>query len=319
LFKIEDKKYTPQGYLRLLERPNGLLIIDEIQNLISATGTNYRRLYYGLNYYADQNFRTVLLTGTPIYDKPYELGLLMNLLRPRVVFPDGRDEFNEIFLEIDAKGNGKMKNEEYFKKMCSGYISYFKGGNPIAYPYKKTTIMHHQMSDYQYEKYKKVLIEEVRKDRVAQVDDEDFFTNYRNEEQMNTGIFNNSRQFCNIAFPDITVTKRKNVLEQNVDSFNNLLENENKKNILLAEHEKVTLLLKTIGIYSSKFAKVAEMILNSTGPVFVYSNYIYYGVDVMGVILKNLGYAAYPRSGTRGSYFIWNGDANHCFTCTRCD
>ena len=149
LFKIEDGKYIEQPYLQRLKNPNGLLIIDEIQNLISGTGTNYRRLYYALLYHAHPMFRTVFLTGTPIYDKPYEIGLLINLLRPRVVFPDGRDAFDEVFIDSSS---GQIKNRDYFKNMCSGYISYFKGGNPVAYPKRKTTVMYHRMEDYQYTK-----------------------------------------------------------------------------------------------------------------------------------------------------------------------
>jgi hypothetical protein len=106
LFVIDkDGKYIPQfleknkGRLDYLQNPNGLLIIDEIQNMVSATGTNYRRLLYALRYHTHPKFKVVLLTGTPIYDKPYEFGLLMNLLRPRVQFPDGFDDFNQIFLE----------------------------------------------------------------------------------------------------------------------------------------------------------------------------------------------------------------------------
>ena len=316
LFKIEDNIYEPQGYLKVNDiygkptpngifKPNALLIIDEIQNLISATGTNYRRLLYALTFYASPTFKTVLLTGTPIYDKPYEFGLLINLLRPRVVFPDGRDDFNNIFLK-----DGTFTNQEYFKKMCSGYVSYFKGGNPIAYPYKKTTVMLHSMNEYQYSQYKTALIKEVKKDQQNFLTDQEFFIN-KQIDKVSSGIYNNSNQLCNISYPETTVTKAgKSVLEQNKAEFIKILNSETKKNISLDLNEQTDKILKLIQNYSSKFSKVAEMILNCPGSVFVFSNYVYYGVDAMGIIMDNIGYAAYPSRGPRGSYFIWKGEAN---------
>jgi len=296
LFKIEDGKYVEQPYLELLKKPNGLLIIDEIQNLISATGTNYRRLLYAILYFANPKFRTVLLTGTPIYDKPYEFGLLMNLLRPRVVFPDGRDDFNEIFL-VD----NQFTNQEYFKQMCSGYVSYFKGGNPIAYPYRKTTVMYHRMETYQYSQYKEALIKEVEKDQKMVLKDEEFFINQK-DDRASSGIFNNSNQVCNIAFPNITIIKGdKTVLEQNIAEFKKILDTESKENKPI---------LPKVLEYSSKFAKVAEMILNCPGSVFVFSNYVYYGVDAMGIIMDHVGLKAFPGRGPNGSYFVWKGEAN---------
>ena len=64
--------------------------------------------------------------------------------------------FNEIFLK-----DGVISNQDLFKKMCSGYVSYFKGGNPVAYPYKKTIIMTHPMNEIQYTQYKSMIIKEV--------------------------------------------------------------------------------------------------------------------------------------------------------------
>jgi hypothetical protein len=211
-----------------LSKSNGLLIIDEIQNLISGTGTNYRRLYYALRYYSNPKFKTVFLTGTPIYDKPYEIGLLINLMRPRVIFPDGREQFNEIFVDPETS---EFINRDHFKNMCSGYISYFKGGNPVAYPYKKTVVMYHRMESYQYDKYKSKLIKEVEKAQMASLRDEEFFAHQR-KENANTGIFNGSNQFCNIAFPEESVatyvetTGAKALLEKNVKYFGKLLKTE---------------------------------------------------------------------------------------------
>jgi superfamily II DNA or RNA helicase len=320
VFKYKDNDFIRGEYLPLLNVKNGLMIIDEVQNLVSAIGSSYRKLLFAIKYYTNPQFRIVCLTGTPIYDKPYEFGLLMNLLRPRIPFPDGYEEFNEVFLE-----NGMdMMNRNLFKQLCSGYISYFKGGNPEAYPYKKTTVMLHTMSLYQYSEYKSALIDEVDKDRKKNKDKEkekvEFIVKYHTTEKSDdhlstaSGIFNNSNLFSNIAFPQAQVSveeysSRDHVLQAHLREFKNVLTTTKRRYANETEQVRISSILTTVKNYSAKFAKVAEIILKSEGPVFVYSNYVYYGVDSMSMIMNFLGYAAYPDKGERGSYFVWKGKA----------
>jgi len=330
ILKFVDNQFIPGEQIGILSKPNGLLIIDEIQNLVSAIGTNYRKLLFAIRFFTNKKFRVVLLTGTPIYDKPFEFGLLMNLLRPRITFPDGRDQFNEVFInETVTNVNGvfirkqEMINKELFKQMCSGYVSYFKGGNPEAYPYKKTIIMHHSMNPYQYNIYKAALIKEVENDQKNMKKDEDNFmvrvisSEKKNDEVASSGIFNNSNLFCNIAFPEVKLSaeelerlSKQTILENGIKELKKVLTAQNIKDTSLPENEQINGILKLTSIFSSKFAKVAELILLSEGPVFVYSNYVWYGVNAMATIMDGLGYREYPLKGTRGSYFIWSGKAN---------
>jgi hypothetical protein len=52
------------------------------------------------------------------------------------------------------------------------------------------------------------------------------------------------------------------------------------------------------------------MIHTCRGTSFVFSNYVYYGVDAMGIIMENLGYSLFPQRGPNGSYFVWKGELN---------
>ena len=109
-FLISDEQYKPgegvlinttvTGYCikNFLTKPNGLLIIDEIQNLISETGSWYKNLIRGIKYYCHPTTKILLLTATPIYDKIFELGLTLNLLNPRIRFPENRVKFDELFV-----------------------------------------------------------------------------------------------------------------------------------------------------------------------------------------------------------------------------
>ena len=297
------------NYINSLSKSNGLLIIDEVHRLVSATGAHYRKLLMSLKYHSNPNFKVVLLSGSPIYDKPYEIGLTLNLLRPRLKFPDTREKFDEIFINEELR----MKNAELFKKMCNGYISYFKGGNPEAYPYKKTIIMHHSMNEYQYSVYKKVLKEEIEKDKTRDTSDLDDTVRYldksENVVELTGSMYNNSRLFCNIVFPEFKtpagelINEKAKYAKTGLDVF--------KKIITQKQLKSKELILKEVERYSTKFASVARLIERSEGPVFVYSYYIYYGVKAMATIMDLLGYREYnprvvnPSDGK--TYFIWKG------------
>jgi hypothetical protein len=296
-----------------LTKSNGLLIIDEVHRLVSATGAHYRKLLLALKYNSNPNFKVVLLSGSPIYDKPYEIGLTLNLLRPRLKFPDLREKFDEIFMGEYTPEGFSMKNPELFKKMCNGYISYFKGGNPKAYPYKKTIIMHHSMNEYQYSVYKKVLKEEIEKDKTGGTPDLDdtviYLDKSENVVELTGSMYNNSRLFCNIVFPEFktpageVLNEKAKYAKTGLDVFKRILTQKGLKS--------TELLLKEIERYSTKFASVARLIELSKGPVFVYSYYIYYGVKAMATIMDLLGYREYkPGSQLHNdgkTYFIWKG------------
>lgn len=314
LYTNVDAAFEKGDYLERLQSPNSLLIIDEAHKLVSASGTSYRKLLFALRFHAHPDFRTVLLSGTPIYDKPFEFGLLLNLLRPRILFPDGYDNFNEVFFDTNTQ---LMKNEELFKKMISGYVSYFKGGNPEAYPYKKTTIVHHSMNEYQYEQYLGSLLKEIEKDKENGAPNREeflikFVSSESNTDETTTSVFNNSRLYCNIAFPEVSDVSntRKSIGELGLSKFRTELRSEIRSNPKLSNEEMKKNVLRLVENYSSKFAGVYNLIERSEGPVFIYSNYVTYGVEAMAVVLGALGYTSFTGQGGENKYFIWKGGLN---------
>ena len=280
----QPKTKTGTGYCikNFLTKPNGLLIIDEIQNLISETGSWYKNLIRGIKYYCHPTTKILLLTATPIYDKIFELGLTLNLLNPRIRFPETRVDFDKLFVATSAKEldeeakrrisrdvnerksiflsrekriekysemvksrnltssqvkeefdiveqcyyqlsnyleslinknemipitnlhpklqqmikstdgmsdfptlfgisqtlqkilslndyrNSVIKNKDLFEYMCSGYVSYFKGGNPEGFPEKITKIIDCKMGSSQANAYIDIVKMEVKKNRDAE-------------------------------------------------------------------------------------------------------------------------------------------------------
>jgi len=100
--EIKDIVGTGKYLRNYLKEPNGLLIIDEIQNLISETGSWYKNLLKGIKYFCHPTTRILLLTATPIYDKTFELGLTINLLNPRIRFPEKRVDFEKLFVATSS-------------------------------------------------------------------------------------------------------------------------------------------------------------------------------------------------------------------------
>ena len=95
---------------------NTLLIIDEVQNMISETGTFHKTLKNMIDN-SDDNTRIILLSATPMFDKPVEVAMTLNLLKPTTSIPIG-NEFNQEFLSIKKNKEGcfyKAKNMDIFK------------------------------------------------------------------------------------------------------------------------------------------------------------------------------------------------------------
>ena len=162
-----DKYYTIYSYNKFIENVqnnkiklnNTLLIIDEIQNMVSEEGTYYTELYKLIKN-APNDLRTILLSATPMFDKPMELGLTINLLRPENPFPIG-SEFDKKFIKITKKKNGeynvRTKNLDIFKSIIKGYVSFFRGAPAYVFPEMKIKYVKCEMSDFQHSSYKAIL------------------------------------------------------------------------------------------------------------------------------------------------------------------
>ena len=281
-----NKLYTILSYNKFIEKlqnkriklDNTLLIIDEVQNIVSEHGTFYKTIYNSIKKAPDNN-RIILLSGTPIFDKPSEIGLTLNLLKLKNEFPTG-NKFNETFL-ICKKKNGELsycaKNLDKFKKLCKGYISYYRGAPPIAFPKKNIFIVNCKMSDYQYKSYKTVATDEGP---------------FRTGDILNlpNNFFIGSRQISNIAFPN------KLIGESGYKKFS-------------GEYLKMTNLKE----YSIKFYKILKKIKKSNGPVFIYSNFKEYGgIKSFVKILKYHKFKNYKDYGPGENRFaIWSGDEKY--------
>lgn len=128
---------------------NCLVIIDEVQNIISSTGTTYKEYFNMLVTKTTSALRVVLLSATPMFDQPHEIALTLNLLDLPQAIPVLKF-YTEYF-----KKDKTIKNEDDFIKRVSGYVSAFKGISPRAYAKRIDVTYLCNMSQHQYGSYTK--------------------------------------------------------------------------------------------------------------------------------------------------------------------
>lgn len=275
------KIYSYNKFIDLVDKnkinfKNTLLIIDEIQNMISMSGTYYSTLKNMIDTKTDETFKIFLLSATPMFDKPIEIALTLNLLKPKTPF--SIDEFNNNFL-LYKKNTYKVINIDKFKKLTQGLISYYRGANPIAFPKMEFKVVKCSMSNFQYKSYLTSL----------SIINKNIKNIFENTDILNMpgNFFLGPRILSNIAFPNKKIGHT---------GFSSL-----KGSVLE---------LQNIKKYSIKFYKIFKNIKRSEGPVFIYSNF----KDIGGlksfiIFLEANGFKNYKNNGEGLKRFcIWTGD-----------
>lgn len=266
---------------------NALLIIDEIQNMVSEEGTYYTELYNLLKK-APTDLRVILLSATPMFDKPYEIGLTINLLRPKYPFPIGAD-FDKKFISVKKTKNDdykvEMKNVDLFKQSIKGYISYFRGAPPYVFPEMNIKYIRCEMTPFQLSSYKAIIRNEENED-TAKLKKKLLKT--LNVGALPNHFFIGTRYVSNIVFPN------KKVGEDGLESFTKMK--------ILGNLEK----------YSAKYHKIMTKINNASGKIFIYSGFKEYaGLKSFVRVLEAFGYSNYAETGEGTKRFaIWSGDEN---------
>lgn len=293
-----DEYYTIYSYNKFIDHvqnkeislKNTLLIIDEIQNMVSEEGTYYTELLNLINK-SPTDLRTVLLSATPMFDKPMEFGLTINLLRPDKPLPVGSD-FIKKFIKITQKLNGeyniKTKNMDIFKQSIKGYVSFFRGAPEYVFPEMKIKYVKCEMSDFQYASYKAVLRNEQTNlmSRIKKKVSKDL-----NVSELPNNFFIGTRYVSNIVFPN------KKVGEEGLESFTKLK------------------ILNGLEKYSIKYFTMINKINNASGKIFIYSGFKEFaGLKSFIKVLEAFGYLNYATYGEGIKRFaIWSGDENMAY------
>lgn len=297
---------------------NSLLIIDEAHNI---TGDNNE---YGLAVKKiiakSTNLRVLLLTATPMKNVASDIIDLLNMLRPK----DSRIVKKKIFRGTGHNMEFEIGGIEYLQQMATGYVSYFRGGNPYTFAEKKemgevrskikfTPLIHCMMKPFQLEAYRQ------------HVQTTDMST--ESAENVQDPLDRISEQVSNFVFPGIKNNKIMyligevgqrtliNQLNQQGDEVNNIINKEffggvekNVNNLVYYNSYYGTVSGKIFKLpyldnFSIKFSTCMRNILslftkleeepNGTSLCFVYSNLVQMGVMLFQQVLLNNGFLEY--------------------------
>jgi hypothetical protein len=161
-----DSPYANTEFLNLVKKTESnlknLYIIDEVHNFIrnvfsnlsSKKGKRAIEIYeYMLQDKKDNpSTRVILLSGTPAINKPFELALLFNLLRPGL-FPKSEVLFNQIYVDNSKTPSINPQTKNMFQRRIMGLVSYYIGGTPDLYATQTVHYIDLKMSKYQTEIY----------------------------------------------------------------------------------------------------------------------------------------------------------------------
>lgn len=282
-----DKVYNIYSYNKFvdlinqksLKLENTLLIIDEVHNMISETGTYYEALY-DIIHSSPDSMRLVIMSATPIFDKPSEIALTMNLLiRGKKKMPTGR-AFIDKFIDIKYTDKGavyNVKNMDIFSSYIRGYISYFRGAPPHSFPRTEMHIVRVKMSDSQEKLYRRVVRKEVTNNNIQDYIGVD----------ISTSFFIGARMISNINYPNN---------KTGLKGYESL-------------HDK-NLDIPYMRDISPKFVKILRRIKKCEGTIFVYSNFKQFGgILPFTRLLEHHHFKNYQNHGSGKKRFaIWSGN-----------
>lgn len=316
---------------------NRVIIVDEVHNIRKGTSNkDMKKIYRMLELIIENtiNLKLVLMSATPMYDKPKEIIHLLNLLLKN----DNRQTIKEIDI-FDQDGTIKPGAEEKLLFISKGYVSYLRGENPSTFPmriipkeakipkvkynilggeipvnermkYDKLILC--ELKGLQYETYHK-FIEKRLQNRSEKKKDKS--NNYNSEEKKVSNILGDTIiQISNIVFPtdlgECTYGKY-GFDERGEGPFQKVIiklmdktytQYKYRRHAILdtgTKQESTFLDEKNLGNYSAKFKKAFNFIKKSTGTSLISSKYIKAGILPFALMLEQNGFTRYTVEGEK--------------------
>lgn len=281
-----DKDYTIYSYNKIFDLlfkkkinlSNSLIIVDEVHNIISDKGFYYNTFLNHLK--ICKNYVLVLMSATPMYDKPTELPLLLNLLNDKKL-PTGADFINKY---IHFGNTIKIKNLAELIPRLQGIVSFYKGAPSYVFPEIKFHVVKCEMSKFQHDVYKKILLNENKSSSKKFTKSSNDILKYTFISDLPNNFFIGTRIASNIVFP--------NLKNEGIESLT------------------TSIVKNHLDKYSCKIYKLVKKVKKAKRTVLIYSNFKEYGgVRSLIKILECLGYTNYASNGKgKRRFAIWSGD-----------
>ena len=280
-----------------------------------------------------QNMRLILLSATPMYDKPDDIIPLLNFLRMNDKLPNIKK--SQIF---DKENNLSDTGKKLLKQYSTGYISYVRGNDPIEFPirleadtnipnkildlkeYPDVDILGKKIAKKDRIKYMKLVkcplnithqnallsiigIEDDKKveNNILESVKEDFTMDEFKLENENvveknfSVAYNTEIQMSNFMYQTLRESRNQPKFCYGEKGFSSICKKIPKKYTFKFEEEDMGKRFLGDGLkkHGPKLYECIQNIEKSNGPVFVYTYYTFGGVLPMAFALEMLGYTRF--------------------------
>jgi superfamily II DNA or RNA helicase len=286
---------------------NTLLIIDEAHNL---TGNEYGDAVKKI-IQNSKNLRVLLLTATPMKNLGDDIIELINLMRPL----NTQIERDKVFTGMGHLMEFKQGGKDYLRKMVNGYVSHFRGANPLTFADSNelgevppglnfTKVTRCFMDEFQLKTYENILeLTDDTLDRRSQSVANFVFPALSSDKVNLEGL--SGEEGINNIRNQIKANKQLILNKINDYFFDGKYPNPNE---LLVDNEKKKTLggkifkLPYLKFFSIKFYtclnNINENVIDKKGPgtIFVYSNLVKVGIELFREVLIQNGYLEFSEN-----------------------
>lgn len=271
VFAKDINKKSDQEIIR--DYSNRLIVIDEVHNIrISSEDINiYRSIHRFLH--VIKNSKILLMTATPMKDKPQEIASILNLILPI----DSQLPTGEQFIR-DFMDKGSREDLYFVKKSKIPVLKeYFKGR--ISYLKSQRSAVRKEFVGKKIGNLQKFVVKDLDMDPFQS---QHYATSYKKDTGSveEKGIYSNSRQASLFVFPDGSWGSegfRNNITERKIEDRNIYELSTNFKRYLYQEGKDQDSIIGQIQKCSAKYAYTIKTIINSNiaGRLsFVYCDFV---------------------------------------------
>jgi hypothetical protein len=305
-----EKNKTENDYKQWLHDTfdNRLIIVDEAHNLrvddpLEDTPANKKsaEVIENITKFA-KNVTLVLLTATPMFDSFDEIIYYFNLF----LWNDRRLDHKKTLRVSDffnQDGSFKEGQEERFRGFCQDYVSYIKGDNPFTFPFRLPPPS------------RLVAEPTVKTDHFGNE-----ITKPRKYLTLTKSLVSPFQEKAIKAIKKIETTNDPNLICSfpGYKNFSDTFESSGEQYGYRKDVEAF-LSPSKIGLYSSKFALIMNILNNSNGIAYVYSNLVTNGAIPFAMCLEEHGFdnaisdnllknpSGETKKGSKGKYVLFTG------------
>lgn len=289
IIKSRYKFITYDGIIAYAAKNNGIIhgktiIVDEAHNLRTEENKDLKESATALEKLIRNSAsvkgmpsnRVILLSATPMYDKPYEIFWLLGLLlkndgiKTKGVIPDEKNMY-------DDNDQLTLQATQSLRRLAGEYVSYIKSKSPFTFA-KRLSPVASGIPVYEAE-----------------------WTNELTDGLVVTppgdlqGTSLKHYQSTNITYP----THKKGGDEAAGSGFYHMFNKKNVESFQVDYSEGYTNALMPVpdklGRIAAKMMRICELISESEGIVIVYSRFIYDGILPLAIALEHMGLRRYGQ------------------------